>query len=66
MWCSICGIFCFGRVYSQAGIVKLFFNNVGGFGGKVCGDADVEVVEVRVNDGIRVDVLLLVGMAESS
>ena len=46
--------------------MKLFLNDVGGFRGKVCRDADVEVVEVRVNDGIGVDVLLLVCVAESS
>ena len=47
-------------------VMQLFLNDVGGFGDKVRRDADVEIVEVRVNDGVGVDVLLWLGMAESS
>ena len=46
--------------------MKLFLNDVGGFGDKVRRDADVEIVEVRVNDGVGVDMLLWVGVTESS
>ena len=45
--------------------MKLFLNDVGGFGDKVRRDADVEIVELRVND-VGVDMLLWVGLTESS